>query len=63
MSFRFSLLIHIDLLTVLIDKVIEGTFFPAWLPALAVFHNRVKDALHSAAAAIFRQLEMCFSVH
>lgn len=42
MSFRFSSLIHVDLLTRLIDKSTKGMFFPVWLPALTVFHNAVK---------------------
>lgn len=53
MGFRFSSLIHVDLLTLLPDKATEATFFPVWLPALNVFHGSVKGALHSAPAAIF----------
>lgn len=53
MCFRFSLLTYIDLLTLGIDKAAIDTFFPTWLPFLAVFHNCVKGTLHSAAGAFF----------
>lgn len=65
MTVRFFLLIHIDLLTLLIDKVAEGMLFPVWPQPwlLASFLNCVKGALHAAAAAIFRQLAERLSVH
>lgn len=54
MSFRFFLLIYIDFLIVLIDKVIEGTFFFVWFLVLVVFYNRVKDVLYFVVVVIFR---------